>query len=149
MGAALARPGALRRLQRLRARRAASNVEVPRLGDQRAQQGHALRSIHHRADRGRHVTERDARPEDRHRLHRNTMLNQEAGVDDEEARWETLIDRVNATGTVWLGATIGCAQCHNHKYDPFTQKEYYKLLAFFDNYEYTIYQQPGNEGWVV
>jgi mono/diheme cytochrome c family protein len=82
-------------------------------------------------------------------FHRNTMLNQEAGVDDEEARWETLIDRVNTTGTVWLGATIGCAQCHNHKYDPFTQKEYYKLLAFFDNYEYTIYQQPGNEGWVV
>jgi mono/diheme cytochrome c family protein len=82
-------------------------------------------------------------------FHRNTMLNQEAGVDDEEARWETLVDRVNTTGTVWLGATIGCAQCHNHKYDPFTQKEYYKLLAFFDNYEYTIYQQPGNEGWVV
>jgi mono/diheme cytochrome c family protein len=82
-------------------------------------------------------------------FHRNTMLNQEAGVDDEEARWETLIDRVNTTGTVWLGATIGCAQCHNHKYDPFTQKEYYKLLAFFDNYEYTTYQQPGNEGWVV
>jgi len=82
-------------------------------------------------------------------FHRNTMLNQEAGVDDEEARWETLIDRVNTTGTVWLGATIGCAQCHNHKYDPFTQKEYYKLLAFFDNYEYAIYQQPGNEGWVV
>src|SRR5262245_1189032 len=82
-------------------------------------------------------------------FHRNTMLNQEGGVDDEEARWETLIDRVNTTGTVWLGATIGCAQCHNHKYDPFTQKEYYKLLAFFDNYEYTIYLQPGNEGWVV
>jgi hypothetical protein len=82
-------------------------------------------------------------------FHRNTMLNQEAGVDDEEARWETLIDRVNTTGTVWLGATIGCAQCHNHKYDPYTQKEYYKLLAFFDNYEYTVYQQPGNEGWVV
>src|SRR5262245_20162617 len=82
-------------------------------------------------------------------FHRNTMLNQEAGVHDEEARWETLLDRVNTTGAVWLGATIGCAQCHNHKYDPFTQKEYYKLLAFFDNYEYTIYQQPGNEGWVV
>jgi mono/diheme cytochrome c family protein len=82
-------------------------------------------------------------------FHRNTMLNQEGGVDDEEARWETLIDRVNTTGAVWLGSTIGCAQCHNHKYDPFTQKEYYKLLAFFDNYEYSIYQQPGNEGWVV
>ena len=82
-------------------------------------------------------------------FHRNTMLNQEGGVDDEEARWETLIDRVNTTGAVWLGSTIGCAQCHNHKYDPYSQKEYYKLLAFFDNYEYTIYQQPGNEGWVV
>src|SRR5262245_2572489 len=82
-------------------------------------------------------------------FHRNTMLNQEAGVADEEARWQTLLDRVNTTGAVRLGATIGCAQCHNHKYDPCTQKEYYKLLAFFDNYEYTIYQQPGSEGWVV
>ncbi|MBO0797921.1 MAG: PSD1 domain-containing protein, partial [Blastocatellia bacterium] len=82
-------------------------------------------------------------------FHRNTMLNQEGGVDDEEARWETIIDRVNTTATVWLGSTIACAQCHNHKYDPFSQKEYYKLFAFFDSHEYSILVMPGNEGWVV
>ncbi len=82
-------------------------------------------------------------------FHRNTMLNQEGGVDDEEARWETIIDRVNTTATVWLGSTIGCAQCHNHKYDPFSQKDYYKLFAFFDSHEYNILEMPGSEGWVI
>ncbi|HEY9230726.1 MAG TPA: DUF1549 domain-containing protein, partial [Blastocatellia bacterium] len=71
-------------------------------------------------------------------FHRNTLLNQEGGIDPEEARWETLIDRVNTTATVWLGSTLGCAQCHDHKYDPFTQKDYYRFLAFFDNSEYQI-----------
>src|SRR5262245_27149847 len=75
-------------------------------------------------------------------FHRNTMLNQEGGIDPEENRFEILIDRVNTTATVWLGSTIGCAQCHNHKYDPFTQKDYYRLMAFFDNAEYQI----GGEG---
>src|SRR5207244_2257916 len=68
-------------------------------------------------------------------FHRNTMLNQEGGVDQEEQRWLTLIDRVGTTGTVWLGTTLACAQCHDHKYDPFTQKEFYRLLAFFDHTE--------------
>jgi Protein of unknown function (DUF1553)/Protein of unknown function (DUF1549)/Planctomycete cytochrome C len=66
-------------------------------------------------------------------FHRNTMFNEEGGVDKEEAHWENLVDRVNTTATVWLGTTLGCAQCHNHKYDPFTQREYYQLLAFFNN----------------
>jgi hypothetical protein len=66
-------------------------------------------------------------------FHRNTMWNEEGGVDKEETHWENLVDRVNTTATVWLGSTIACAQCHNHKYDPFTQKEYYQLLAFFNN----------------
>jgi hypothetical protein len=65
-------------------------------------------------------------------FHRNTMFNEEGGVDKDEARWENLVDRVNTTATVWLGTTLGCAQCHNHKYDPFTQREYYQLLAFFN-----------------
>ncbi len=66
-------------------------------------------------------------------FHRNTMHNTEGGVDPEEARWETEIDRTNTTAAVWLGSTFACAQCHNHKYDPISQKDYYGLLAFFDN----------------
>jgi hypothetical protein len=66
-------------------------------------------------------------------FHRNTMFNEEGGVDKEEAHWENLVDRVNTTATVWMGTTLGCAQCHNHKYDPFTQKEYYQVMAFFNN----------------
>ncbi len=81
-------------------------------------------------------------------FHRNTLLNQEGGVDDEEARWETLVDRVNTTTTVWLGTTLACAQCHNHKFDPFTQKDYYRFLAFFDNAQYTIANLGQGEGWV-
>lgn len=78
-------------------------------------------------------------------FHRNTLLNQEGGIDPEEARFEVLVDRVNTTGTVWLGATVGCAQCHNHKYDPFTQKDYYRLMAFFEGAEYRIgYQSEGD-----
>ncbi|MDX2151955.1 MAG: PSD1 and planctomycete cytochrome C domain-containing protein [Bryobacteraceae bacterium] len=66
-------------------------------------------------------------------FHRNTMFNEEGGVDKDEAHHEVLIDRVNTTATVWLGATLACAQCHNHKYDPFTQKDYYRFYAFFNN----------------
>jgi mono/diheme cytochrome c family protein len=66
-------------------------------------------------------------------FHRNTMTNEEGGTDPEEARWETLVDRVNTTAAVWLGSTFACAQCHNHKYDPFTQKEFYQFLAFFES----------------
>ena len=72
-------------------------------------------------------------------FHRNTQLNQEGGIDVEEARFETLVDRVNTTGTVWLGSTLACAQCHNHKFDPFSQRDYYRLLAFFDNTEYSVH----------
>ena len=61
------------------------------------------------------------------------MLNEEGGVDAAEQRWYTLIDRVNTTASVWLGSTLQCAQCHNHKYDPFSQQDYYRFLAFFDN----------------
>ncbi|MBL8207993.1 MAG: DUF1553 domain-containing protein, partial [Blastocatellia bacterium] len=82
-------------------------------------------------------------------FHRNTLINQEGGIDPEEARFEILVDRVNTTATVWLGSTMGCAQCHNHKYDPFSQKDYYKLYAFFDNHEYKILELGNSEGWVV
>jgi len=77
-------------------------------------------------------------------FHRNTMVNQEGGIDPEEARFEILVDRVGTTATVWLGSTLACAQCHNHKYDPFSQKDFYRMMAFFDNAEYQIaYQTPG------
>ena len=66
-------------------------------------------------------------------FHRNTMVNTEGGTDDEEFRVAAVVDRVNTTATVWLGLTLGCCQCHNHKYDPFTQKEYYQLYAFLNS----------------
>ncbi|HEU0090736.1 MAG TPA: PSD1 and planctomycete cytochrome C domain-containing protein [Vicinamibacteria bacterium] len=71
-------------------------------------------------------------------FHRNTLLNQEGGIDVEEARWETLVDRVNTTAFTWLGSTVACAQCHNHKFDPISQKDYYRMMAFFDNAEYRV-----------
>jgi len=66
-------------------------------------------------------------------FHRNTMTNTEGGTDDEEFRHEAIVDRVNTTMSVWMGTTFGCAQCHNHKYDPITTKEYYQVYAFLNN----------------
>jgi hypothetical protein len=66
-------------------------------------------------------------------FNRCTPINVEAGSDQEETRVNQVFDRVNTLGTVWLGSTIECCQCHNHKYDAFTQKEYYQLFAFFNN----------------
>ncbi|HYE98256.1 MAG TPA: DUF1549 domain-containing protein, partial [Planctomycetota bacterium] len=68
-------------------------------------------------------------------FHRNTLTNEEGGTDPAEARWHTLVDRVATTATVWLGSTLACAQCHNHKYDPFSQKDFYRFLAFFETSE--------------
>ncbi|MBI2823393.1 MAG: PSD1 domain-containing protein [Planctomycetia bacterium] len=66
-------------------------------------------------------------------FHRNTMLNEEGGVDPLEFRFHAMVDRVSTTGTVWLGLTVGCAQCHTHKYDPIPQRDYYRLMAFLNN----------------
>ena len=66
-------------------------------------------------------------------FHRNTMTNTEGGTDDEEFRYEALVDRVNTTFGVWMGSTMACAQCHNHKYDPFLTREYYRAMAFLNN----------------
>ncbi|MCC9602835.1 PSD1 and planctomycete cytochrome C domain-containing protein [Stieleria sp. JC731] len=68
-------------------------------------------------------------------FHRCTPTNVEAGSLPEETRIEQVIDRVNTTGAVWLGTTLECCQCHDHKYDPFSAKEYYQLLAFFNSTE--------------
>ena len=66
-------------------------------------------------------------------FHRNHLTNGEGGRDPEESRVDYVLDRVNTIGTVWLGLTLGCCQCHNHKYDPITQREYYGLTAFFNS----------------
>ncbi|MCI0684967.1 MAG: PSD1 and planctomycete cytochrome C domain-containing protein [Gemmataceae bacterium] len=65
-------------------------------------------------------------------FHRNTLTNREGGTDKEQFRVEACVDRVNTTAKVWLGLTLGCAQCHDHKYDPFSQREYYQFFAFFN-----------------
>jgi hypothetical protein len=64
---------------------------------------------------------------------RNTPFNEEGGVDQGEAGWERKVDRVATTATLLLGLTLGCAQCHDHKHDPFTQRDFYGLLAFFED----------------
>jgi hypothetical protein len=66
-------------------------------------------------------------------FHRNTQINQEGGIDKEQFRIDSVFDRVATTGTVWLGLTVGCAQCHDHKFDPIKQTDYYRLFAFFNN----------------
>src|SRR5258708_1729430 len=71
-------------------------------------------------------------------FHRNAMTNEEGGIDPAESHYEVLVDRVNTTATVWLGTTLGCAQCHDHKYDPFSQKDYYRMMAFFGNSDYDV-----------
>src|SRR5437762_908322 len=66
-------------------------------------------------------------------FNRNTMTNNEGGTNDEEYRNVAIVDRVNTTMAVWMGTTMACAQCHDHKYDPFTQRKYFQLFAFFNN----------------
>jgi mono/diheme cytochrome c family protein len=64
---------------------------------------------------------------------RNSMLNEEGGIDPEQFRMEAMFDRMDAIGKTVLGLTVQCAQCHNHKYDPITQQDYYRLFAFINN----------------
>lgn len=66
-------------------------------------------------------------------FHRNSMLNEEGGIDPLEFRFHAMTDRVAVTGTTWLGLTTGCAQCHTHKYDPITHREYFEFMAFLNN----------------
>ncbi len=68
-------------------------------------------------------------------FHRNTLTNNEGGTNDEEFRSVAIVDRVNTTMAVWMGVTMACAQCHTHKYDPFTQEEYFKLYAILNQSE--------------
>ena len=68
-------------------------------------------------------------------FHRNTLTNREGGIDNNQFRFEATLDRANTVAATWMGLTIGCAQCHDHKYDPISQKDYYQLFAFFENLE--------------
>ncbi|MCA9174817.1 MAG: DUF1553 domain-containing protein [Planctomycetales bacterium] len=66
-------------------------------------------------------------------FNRNHMANNETGIIDEEYRVEYVVDRINTTMTTWTALTVGCSQCHDHKYDPISQREYFQLFAFFNN----------------
>ncbi|MBL8819730.1 MAG: PSD1 domain-containing protein [Planctomyces sp.] len=70
-------------------------------------------------------------------FHRNHMTNGEGGRDPEESRVDYVIDRTNSIGSVWLGVTLGCCQCHSHKYDPISHDDYYRLAAFFNSIDET------------
>ncbi len=78
-------------------------------------------------------------------LHRNTLHNTEGGIDPEEDRVKKTVDRTNTLGTIWLGLTVGCAQCHTHIYDPLTQREYYSLYAFFNSLDESDIEAPTPE----
>src|SRR5262249_18529675 len=68
-------------------------------------------------------------------FHRNTQTNNEGGTNDEEYRNVAVVDRVNTTFAGWMGHTMACAQCHNHKYAPLSQEEYFRFFAIFNNTE--------------
>lgn len=81
-------------------------------------------------------------------FHRQTLTNTEGGTDQEQFRIESVMDRTETTGTLWLGLTVGCARCHTHKYDSITQAEYYQLFAFYNNGDEVTRQVPlSPESW--
>ena len=73
---------------------------------------------------------------------RNSMMNQEGGIEPEQFRIEAMIDRMDAVGKAWLGLTVACAQCHNHKFDPISQKEYFQIFAFLNNDDEPFIEVP-------
>ena len=78
-------------------------------------------------------------------FHRNTMLNEEGGIDPLEFRYYAVVDRANVNGTVWMGLTMGCAQCHTHKFDPISHTEYFRLLSFMNNADEPDFELPTAE----
>lgn len=84
-------------------------------------------------------------------FNRNHRYNSEAGLVVEEFLLENAVDRVDTTSTVWMGLTMGCARCHDHKYDPVSQREYYQLIAYFDNVSESgrAVKFGNSEPWIV
>ena len=78
-------------------------------------------------------------------FHRNTMINEEGGIDPLEFRYYAMVDRVNTTATVWMGLTLGCAQCHTHKFDPIPHADYYRQMAFLNNADEPMVDVPEAE----
>ncbi|MGA0038293.1 MAG: PSD1 and planctomycete cytochrome C domain-containing protein [Pirellulales bacterium] len=78
-------------------------------------------------------------------FHRNTMINEEGGIDPLEFRYLAMVDRVGTTGTTWLGLTTGCAQCHTHKFDPLTHTDYFSLMALLNNADEPEWIIPSEE----
>ena len=75
-------------------------------------------------------------------FHRNTLINEEGGTDQEQFRIEAVVDRVSTTGAAFLGLTLGCARCHSHKYDPITQAEFYEIFALLNNCDEPTIEAP-------
>lgn len=75
-------------------------------------------------------------------FHRNTMLNEEGGIDPNEYRFYAMVDRVGVTGTAWMGLTMNCSQCHTHKYDPILHTDYYSVMALLNNADEPTYHIP-------
>lgn len=78
-------------------------------------------------------------------FHRNTMLNEEGGIDPLEFRFHAMVDRVATTGVVWMGLTTGCAQCHTHKFDPITHEDYFSMFALLNNADEPEIEAPSPE----
>ncbi len=78
-------------------------------------------------------------------FHRNTMINEEGGIDPLEFRYLAMVDRVGTTGTTWLGMTTACAQCHTHKFDPLTHTDYFSLMALMNNADEPEWIIPSEE----
>jgi hypothetical protein len=78
-------------------------------------------------------------------FHRNTMLNEEGGIDPNEYRFYAMVDRVGVTGTTWMGLTMNCCQCHTHKYDPILHTDYYSTMALLNNASEPVYHIPSAE----
>ena len=133
-GRRLARRRPLRRHLRLPGRRLSRHVALARLGRQGVQRQPAVRPVHHLAARRRPAAR--ARPSEQvlatafNRHHRQTN---EGGSIEEEWRTEYVADRTITFGAAFLGLTLECSRCHNHKYDPITQNDFYSLFSFFNS----------------